>query len=350
MERQEKIKIAITAGIAAVILLILVLVLALSGRKNNDEDKLAENIAGYAESGAEDQGKETDSLVKSSAEASTEGSTEGTAGSSESNDSSVAATLEPVSEYLDVAKNSVSGNSFYATNHAVLRNIYNGVQYDVYEQLKELSGYWSEGNMEAVRDLVHLERFEAMSYSLEGGNSFYYYGEMDSESLPNGTGLAVYANDQYYYGQWVNGVRSGDGTWFSFYPLYSNYVVTEHMYSGQWSSDKPGGKGQEHYDYNAEYMNTKDIYLQNIIGVFSDGLYNGDMYVITVDNTGATAEWDGICSKGNWQTVRNANIDKKGKIPVLSSRINKDNHIYMTEDGAKNNGVSGIISGGSKRN
>ncbi|MBE5825579.1 MAG: hypothetical protein E7307_02985 [Butyrivibrio sp.] len=349
MEREDKIKIAITAGIAAVILLILVLVLALSGGSNSDEDKLAENIAGYAENGAQDPDKKTDPSATASLEASTEVKA-ASEGSTEGNASSLAATDEPVSEYLDVAKNSVSGNSFYATNHAVLKNIYKGVQYNVYEQLKELSGYWSEGNMEAVRDLVHLERFEAMSYSLEGSNSFYYYGEMDSESLPNGTGLAVYANDQYYYGQWVNGVRSGDGTWFSFYPGYSNYVVTEHMYSGQWSMDKPGGKGQEHYDYNPGHMNSMDIYLQNIIGVFSDGLYNGNMYVITVDNNGTTTEWDGICSKGNWQAVRNANKDDKGRIPVLSSRLNQDNHIYMTEDGAGGNGVSGIISGGSKIN
>ena len=55
------------------------------------------------------------------------------------------------------------------------------------------------------------------------------------------------------------------------------------MYSGQWADDRPNGKGQEHYDYDPEYMNSVDIYLQNIIGVFSEGLYNGSMYVITVD-------------------------------------------------------------------
>jgi hypothetical protein len=350
MERNEKIKIAITAGIAAIILLILILLLALSGKSSNDEDKLAGNIAEYAESGAEDQDKDTDPIVSASGQASDEDAKAATQeGSSDSSTASLGASKETVSEYLDTAKNSVSGNSFYVTNHAVFKDVYHKVDYNVDEQLKELSGYWSQGNTEAVRDLVHLERFEAMSYSLNGSNNFYYYGEMDSESLPNGTGVAVYANDQYYYGQWVNGKRSGDGTWFSFYPSYSSYVVTEHMYTGQWADDKPNGKGQEHYDYNPEHMNTADIYLQNIIGVFTDGMYNGSMYVITVDNAGNTTEWDGICSKGKWEAVRNASLDKKGKIPVLSARLNKDNHIYMTEEGATNNGVSNLIFGGSKR-
>ena len=121
------------------------------------------------------------------------------------------------------------------------------------------------------------------------------------------------------------------------------------MYSGQWSDDRPNGKGQEHYDYDPEYMNSADIYLQNIIGVFSEGLYNGSMYVITVDKNSNTIEWDGVCNKGTWNAAPGANKDSKGRIPVLSNRLDKDNHMYMTEEGAKNNGVSTLIYGGNVR-
>ena len=49
MERDEKIKVAITAGIAGVILLILVLYLALSGGSSKDDEALLdENITEYA--------------------------------------------------------------------------------------------------------------------------------------------------------------------------------------------------------------------------------------------------------------------------------------------------------------
>ena len=342
MDKQEKIKVAVTAGIAAVILLILVLFLALSGKKNNDGEKLEENIASYSD--GQKEASENASAITTSKE--TPGESElanaedsGTTGSS----------VVTYSEQKDTAKNQISGNSFYVAGQAHLKGVYKNVEYNVHDQLKEISKYWAEGNTEAVRDLAHLERFEAMSDSLGSSSDFYYYGEMDADSLPNGTGVAVYANDQYYYGQWVNGKRSGDGTWFSFYPVYNNYVVKEHMYSGQWSDDRPNGKGQEHYDYDPEYMNSADIYLQNIIGVFSEGLYNGSMYVITVDKNSNTIEWDGVCNKGTWNAAPGANKDSKGRIPVLSNRLDKDNHMYMTEEGAKNNGVSTLIYGGNVR-
>ncbi len=341
MDKQEKIKIAITAGIAAVVLLILVLFLALSGKKDNgDDEKLEENIAQYS----------------SEQEASTEGLSAITASEGKSDESDLAvaedsgstgSSVLTYSEYKDQAKGTVSGNSFYATNTAVLRNVYKGIKYDISAQLQEMYTYWSSGNTDAVRDLAHLERFEAMSLSLNGTKDFYYTGERNNEGLPEGMGLAVYANDQYYFGNWSGGVRSGDGTWISFYPSYSSYVVTEHLYSGQWANDLPEGKGQEHYDYNPEHMNTDDIYLQNAIGGFAGGKYNGDMYVITVDKDGNTFEWTGTCNNGDWVQVNNL-LGDRGKIPVLSERENHENHIYMTSDGAKGNGISGIITGGKE--
>ncbi len=357
MEREEKIRLAITAGIAAVILLILVLVIALSGKKKSgDDEKLAESITEYADASVSAPGTLG---LQSGSEAVTdaEGASDQDSSASDTEQyaeaagsaSSAKAPVLSDSEYLDTAKNAVSGNSFYATNSAVLKDVYRKTTYNAQQQMSEMYHYWSEGNMDAVRDLAHLERFEAMSYSLSGTTDFYYYGDTNTEGIPNGMGLACYAQDQYYYGQWVNGARSGDGCWISFYPNYSQYVVTEHMYTGQWAGDLPNGQGQEHYDYNSQHMNKADIYLQNMIGGFSIGNYNGNMYVITVDQYGETTEWEGSCENGNWQAVPYASNDSKGKIPVLSERENTDRHLYMTKSGAQGNGVSGIICGGNVR-
>ena len=342
MNKDEKIKIAITAGIAAVILLILVLFLALSGKNKGDEERMNENITDYANSQVSDKAG-TEEVNGSSTDASDISSTESSADSTAATSSSV------TSEYIDTADNSVSGNSFYATNTAVLKDVYKGIKYDVKSQMQEMYTYWADGNTEAVRDLAHLERFEVMSYSLNGSSDFFYYGDTTGDGLPNGTGLAIYANDQYYFGEWSEGVRSGKGTWISFYPDYSKYVVKEHMYSGEWAGDLPSGQGQEHYDYVYENMNSADIYLQNAIGGFKDGYYNGDMYIITVDKDGNTSEWDGTCNAGTWDQVLYAAVDSKGKIPVLSRKDDKERHVYMTEDGARENGVSGIITGGNVR-
>ncbi len=347
MEREEKIKIAITAGIAAVILLIFVLVLALSGNKDNGDDaKLSQNIAEYAESGAslpDVQSAVTDSSTAADTDSSKDEASE------EKSDAATEATTEVLTTTsgMDTAKASVSGNSFYATDTAVLKNVYKNLKIDRDAQIKELYTYWAEDNTSAVRDLAHLERFEIMSYQLNGSNDFYYYGDKNSDGLPNGTGVAIYANDQYYFGQWVNGKRSGDGTWISFYPDYSNYVVKEHMYSGQWANDLPCGHGQEHYDYDYKLMNEADHYLQNAIGEFSDGYYNGDMYVMTVDKDENSIEWTGTCNNGKWEQVLHTSVDSKGKAPYLSQVLDPERHLYMTQEGSSKNGVRGIIYGGS---
>ncbi len=337
MDNKEKIRVAITAGIVALILLILVLFLALSGKNKDEDDKmLDDSISEYAnsfDSGSDDSSEQASDDISGN-NASSDASTE-------------ASSLVSYSEFVDSQSNDISGNSFYETKAAVLKDVYNGLTYDVQSQLKEMYAYWADNNTDAVRDLAHLDRFEVMSYDLTGTSDFYYYGDTNSEGQPNGTGIAVYANDQYYFGQWVNGVRSGNGTWIAFYPSYSTYVVTEHMYTGEWADDLPSGNGQEHYDYNYDLMNEQDIYLQNAIGLFSEGMYNGEMYIITVDKDQNIKEWTGTCSNGTWEQIINTTKDKKGNTPVLNENEDHNNHIYMSEDGIKDNGVTGIITGGN---
>ena len=350
MEKEEKIKVAITAGVVAVILLILVLFLALSGNKGNDEERLNDNISEYASLDASNEqnansgsllskSENEDSSLLSGSNLSSEGisSTDSLANNSASINNATSKLLS----------NDVSGNSFYPIKSAVLKNVYKGLSFDIESQLFEMYTYWNNGNVDAVSDLAHLERFEAMSYKLSGTHNYYYYGDTNEQGIPDGMGLAVYADDQYYYGQWKDGKRNGSGTWINFYPEYSNYVVTEHMYSGAWEDDVPSGEGQEHFDYDQDMMNADDIYLQNAIGSFTSGKFDGNMYILTIDYDGNVEEWYGECDNGTWLQVDNTRLDKKGRIPVLK-KANEDNEfIYMTETGTKNQSVKGIISSGS---
>lgn len=348
MEKEEQIKVAVTAGIVAVILLILVLFLALSGGRKNDDDKqLADNISEYASSVG--LGSEPAADASSSA-----GSDNDIAGSvdnsiSEADSSSAEKSVPQYSEYLQTVKGDVSGNGFYATAGPLLKDVYKKVSYDREVQLKEMATYWQEGNTEAVRDLAHLERFEAMSYSLKGSADFYYYGDVNDSGLPEGKGLAVYTDSQYYYGDWSQGKRNGQGSWFCFYPGYSTYVVTEHMYTGVWKDDKPEGEGQEHFDYNPDYMNSDDIYLQNAIGSFSAGLYNGDMYIINVDRNNTCTEWLGKCTNGVFERIEGMSDDKKGNVPVMKKRLDEKTVFYMAKSKNSNLGVKDILTGGTVR-
>ncbi len=372
MEKDEKIKIAITAGIAAVILLILLLFLAFGRTRSGNEDsaKMEENILGYAEGEDVVTNPDASVLITGSVvsdEASTEVSEDEETESSESasdassenaSDDGSAATEGTTSKKSnaskDASKESTSApskasklvDSFYTIKGAELKNVYKSMKVIVNDQLKEMHTYWSDGNMAAVRDLAHLERFEAMSLQLSGSSDFYYYGDKDSTGQPDGTGLAVYADDQYYFGQWSGGKRSGEGTWICFYPSYSDNVVLEHLYTGGWSEDLPDGQGQEHADYNFDKLDSHEIYIQNAIGGFSKGLYDGEMYIITVDPDEDTTEWVGTCEKGSFEQIPYAAIDNNGLLPFLNEREDTENHIYLSTKGNKNIGIKGITTGG----
>ena len=356
MERDDKIRVAITAGIVAVILLILVLYLALSGKKNGEnggnagvDTDITTDVTGDAigNGDANGSGDGVNGVSDKNGDiAGTDGSGDESGKDASKNGTDEAASAGSSADKNTAAKKTISGNSLYKTESAEIRNIYKGLAIDINAQMNEMFSYWNDGNMDAVRDLAGLERFEAMSYKLNGTKDFLYYGDTDGTGLPNGTGLACYANDQYYYGEWSNGVRSGKGTWISFYPDYNQYVVIEHMYTGEWKNDLPNGEGQEHLDYDQNYMNDKDIYVQNAIGGFANGLYNGHMYMITVNNRYETKEWYGDCENGTWKQIVNSTKDKEGRTPVMDEKDNSDNHIWLVEEKLKDNGIHGIITGG----
>ena len=353
MERDEKIKVAITSGIVGAILLILVLYLALSGKnKENtaESDNGSTEVTATADVSGEnsqysDKSEQLDDGVNGDNTKSTDTDKDKT-NTDAVKDKSDSASGASTSKKNAPKKKTISGNSLYRTQSAEIRNVYKGLAIDIEAQMNEMASYWRDGNMDAVRDLGNLDRFEAMSYKLNGTKDFFYYGDVDANGVPNGKGLACYANDQYYYGDFVNGIRSGEGCWISFYPEYDQNVVKEHMYSGKWSGDLPNGEGQEHYDYDQNYMNDEDIYVQNAIGGFKDGLYNGRMYMITVNSSYETKEWYGDCENGTWKQVANTYKDSEGRSAVMDEKDNTDNHIWMVQDKMKDNGIHGIITGG----
>ncbi len=349
MERDEKIKVAITAGIAGAILLILVLYLAITssiknGSDNDDGKTPVTAEASFETTKADDSTSQATKEDLSANEASSNGASLQTDSSSEK----VSKETADADKLTDKKgkTTTVSGNSFYVTEAAELKDVYKKIAYEVAPQLKEMAGYWSDGNMAAVSDLAHLERFEIMSLSLKGTKNFYYFGDTNANGEPEGKGLALYADDQYYYGDWANGARSGEGTWISFYPAYSGNVVTYHQYTGTWAGDLPNGRGQEHIDYEMSRMNDVDLYVQNAIGEFVNGYYHGKMYIITVDNNYLTKEWYGDCEAGSWKQVLYTAKDNKGRIAVMDEKDNSENHIWMYEKDAKENGIKGLISGG----
>lgn len=231
----------------------------------------------------------------------------------------------------------------------------NGVKKTNEEMLSEMADYWSRENVAAVEDLGRLSHYRRMSASLQGPAYFYYYGDRNGENRPDGTGIAVYGGDQYYYGGWADGKRSGQGMWLKLYFPDEKAVSAEsvaftaepstaesatdsadsaadsalrvHSYRGGWADNLPNGEGHEQYVIDMDLAKEGKRYFQNVIGGFQDGLYEGSMYIITVEAGGNTREWDASASKGVFETFPGR--DQEGRVPMGRDRKDADSHMWI---------------------
>ena len=213
--------------------------------------------------------------------------------------------------------------------------------------LKEAYPYFADNKQDAIWDLAHLKRYVKLSKGLEGTGDYYYQGDVDGEGKPHGKGLAIYEKNSYYFGDWSHGVRSGKGTWFRFYINQKNKnnamgVYMSHTYSGDWADNLPNGEGAEHYDVDiSKLTSTKGRMLQNVVGPFKNGLYNGDMYANTVDYIGTVQEWDGIAQEGVFTLWRDMSA-----IGECSVWRNKDDHslcLDIDKSENKNQGIRELL-------
>lgn len=248
-----------------------------------------------------------------------------------------------------VSENSLKDEMAYSNEPVMELDVknYSKVKYDAKSNLMELEDYFNQGNWEAVDDLVHLDRFIAMSYEFRGTDEFAYYGDVDSAGKPNGKGVAVYADNKYYFGDWKDGVRSGSGTWVHFHiHLKTNYtdVITYHQYVGEFRNDYPEGQGQDHYEYDPIIMQDNKWYITNYMGEFKKGLIDGDMYCTATDKNGSYCDYNGTAENGRFDYISEAR-DKNNRGPVLIGAENSDNYIWMSE---KENRFIGVIAYNSK--
>lgn len=213
----------------------------------------------------------------------------------------------------------------------------NDVAYSKEFILNEALPYFADNNQDAIWDLAHLKRYVKLSEELEGTDQYYYNGDVNSDGLPHGQGLAIYENNSYYSGGWVNGVRSGNGIWFRFYIGEKNKnnamgKYTAHSYSGEWAEDLPNGQGVEHYEVDISKLQVRERILQNVVGNFSSGLYDGELYANTVDYTGNVEEWSGVTEKGVFTLWRD--MSAIGECSVW--RKNDDHSLCMDIDKSEN--------------
>lgn len=314
LDHEEKAKILVTIIPFVLIILILMITLAVNGarsKKENPTEDLQQSIMDYADNNKK-QEADSESMQSPTKEPEGERTPEPTPVEEEESPTAVPAATpyKPIMEtYVDYSK----------------------VEFDKDEQLAEMMYYWEDGNQEALDDLANLERFLAMSWQLRKTKEFYYYGDRNGEGQPHGKGIAVYADNQYYYGEWQNGVRSGQGKWMHYHvDIKENKtdLYTYHQYAGLWANDLPEGEGSEHYEYDMSLLKANVGYNTNLIGTYSKGLVHGDFYLTNIYSDGSMKEWDAQADMGSW-IYQSKNRDKVGRGPVMVDTKDPDNYIWM---------------------
>lgn len=227
----------------------------------------------------------------------------------------------------------------------------NDVSYSKEFILNEAFPYFADNDQAAIFDLVHLKRYVKLSSELEKTNSYYYKGDVNSDGNPNGKGLAIYEDNSYYYGDWVNGVRCGQGTWFRFYINEKSKrnamgKYTAHSYAGKWENDLPNGDGAEHYEVDISKLEGYERILQNVVGNYSDGLYDGEMFANTIDYIGNIEEWNGVTSKGVFSLWRD--MSAIGECSVWQNKVDHNLCLDIDKSENKNQGIRELLTTDSK--
>lgn len=212
--------------------------------------------------------------------------------------------------------------------------------------LNEAYPYFEDNNHEAIWDLAHLKRYVKLSSELKGTNKFYYKGDINSAGRPDGQGLAIYEDNSYYYGEWSDGARSGAGRWFRFYigevskrNALGKYI--SHSYAGEWADDLPNGQGAEHFDVDVTKIKGSEEVIQNVVGGFSNGLYDGDMFANTVDYTGLMDEWNGVASNGVFDLWKD--MSSIGECSVWRNKVDEERYLIIDKSENKNQGIRELL-------
>lgn len=152
------------------------------------------------------------------------------------------------------------------------------------ELMEQAVTYISNGDWQALADYTESEELAVIREKIGDAGSYVYLFEGGNTGL----GIGYYSFegcecDQWYYGEYTDGVRSGEGGWY-WAANYSQGLYLE-TYEGQWSEDAPNGDGYKYYEY-AGVVEQGDIIVVNGLthGTYThDFNINGDIYTETYE-------------------------------------------------------------------
>lgn len=203
--------------------------------------------------------------------------------------------------------------------------------------MDQLAEAFQAGDDEQVFALMQGEDYQALL-------SIQEYLKSPILKTYDGKSLGIYRvdSDKYghcmlYYGDYVDGVRSGLGLWYGYYNG-NNYAS-----HGGWSEDKPNGYF-ETKEWNSD-LNESVVY-RLVSGDVSNGLWNGSV-LWAFDQTGGYHSWNCTFADGIGQIVKAEKSQQDGLMHYIwSEQSNEGSYGSLVAiEGSENeiHGIAGFV-------
>lgn len=193
-------------------------------------------------------------------------------------------------------------------------------------------------NLDSIKEMIRSEEFVDMVDEVIGKNNSFYYGDRDENGKRSGKGIAVYENGYYYYGDYADDMRNGNGIYIR--AVYSDSSsIGSYVFEGTFSNDKPNGKGTATSNFYKDKIGESGLAKQVITGEYVDGLENGSMTLIGNTRSGGTVKYTYSVDNGVAKKSSNEDSGIKGQYIIAKSQDEKSN---LTSDGSKR-GVEGFV-------
>ncbi len=203
--------------------------------------------------------------------------------------------------------------------------------------LEKLIPIFAGGKMDDIKVVLRTEEYKELADEAVGKGISFYYGDKDSSGKKNGHGLGVYQDGYFYYGGYVDDVRSGEGLWIR--AVYSDSsALGSFIYEGQWENDAPNGTGTCTSNYYSDRVSSGGMTKQIITGTYKDGLENGKMSLSGTLKTGGSVKYTYTSEGGVAAKASNEDSGVKGQYIIAKSGDGSSN---LTSDGSKR-GVEGF--------
>ena len=200
-------------------------------------------------------------------------------------------------------------------------------RHDLMEQVISLM---SASDYAGMMDVDGSDNASLVVSNMEGTSYIYAQDGYDSSYTGKAAGIYTYSSlldsgYYFYYGDYENGVRSGQGVMFVKTDGYNQAYL---VYEGAWSNDKPNGAGTE---TSVNEDTGDELVTVTRSGNLVDGLFDGEVTVSLVSND---EEYGGTYT-GTFTASNGDAPDVRENYPDLDfSDVSEDKTIYVVLENA----------------